>query len=95
MTLARAHGPYFKFALVVVNMIFGSDQTHDVNDVQIANILFEPIGVGWRCVSCAEARGVDRAWTGNTEEQINSHCQAHQMGFDFALYYLKKAGRLK
>lgn len=95
MVNAMAIGPYFKFPLLVSDLRFGASETMpSPGDVQMAVLIFEPIGVGYRCVNCGESRGTDRAWTGPKEE-IDAHCEAHQMGFDYALAFLRKAGRLK
>lgn len=41
--------------------------------------------IEWECMSCAEA---GNAWIG---EDPQPHCEAHQMGFDYALHFLEKA----
>lgn len=95
MALAKAYGPYFKFPLVIPDLRFGNiEELCDPKAVGVAMLIFEPIGNGWRCVSCSEARGLARTWTGSAD-QIDAHCEAHQMGFDYALCCLKKLGRLR
>ena len=44
----------------------------------------------WRCMACAEAGNEHYC----TDESIQGHCDAHQMGLDYALVCLRRNGML-
>lgn len=80
--------PYMRYPLSVSPRIpFGDDRAFDPTaSVQMVAIVFRRTGVDhYECMACAEC---GNEWIGYDWQ---AHGSAHQMGFDYALFWQSKA----